>query len=209
MSDSRLRGLYAVTPEDIDDLAAAVGAVLRGGARIIQYRDKSADRDRRLDRARQLRSLCDAASALLIVNDDPALAAACGADGVHLGRGDGSIAAARELLGHDAIIGATCHDSLVFADEAQAAGADYLAFGAFFPSPTKPGATVAPVELMSQARARYPLPLCAIGGITADNGRALLDAGADMLAVSSGVFHQPDIATTAKAYAGLFPMRNG
>lgn len=201
---ARLRGLYAIT-DGSGDVIAKVEAVLAGGARVVQYRDKTTDRARRVDEATALRALCHAHGALFLVNDDVQLALAVDADGVHLGRGDMPLATARQLLGGDAIIGATCHASLELADAAVAAGADYIAFGAFFPSVTKPDAECAPIELLTQARARYELPICAIGGITPENGRQLVAAGADLLAVSHGLFDAADITATAAAYAALFP----
>jgi thiamine-phosphate pyrophosphorylase len=201
----RLRGLYAVTPEHPGpDLAEQVGLAIAGGARVIQYRDKSSDRARRLAQAGALSVLCRAAGVLLIVNDDPALAAAVGADGVHLGRDDGDPAQARHRLGPRAIIGVSCYNHLDLGLAAQEAGADYIAFGSFFPSVTKPGAVRAEPDLLRQARAALSLPLVAIGGITPQNGAALIAAGADLLAVVSGVFAGPDPKAAAAAYTQLF-----
>lgn len=201
---SRLAGLYAVTPARRDEPCAAVGAALRGGARIVQYRDKSDDAERRRDEARQLAALCHAVGALLVINDDVALARDSGADGVHLGRDDIGIPDARALLGPDAVIGASCYDSLALARAASAQGADYVAFGSFFPSRTKPAAVRAPLRLLKDARAELDLPICAIGGITPENGGELLAAGADMLAVVDGVFGAPDIEAAARAYSRLW-----
>jgi thiamine-phosphate pyrophosphorylase len=202
---TRLRGLYAITPEHpVPDLAQQVALAIAGGARVIQYRDKSADRERRLAEAGALRVLCRAAGVLLIVNDDPALAAAIGADGVHLGRDDGDPAEARRLLGPRAIIGVSCYNRLDLGVAAQATGADYIAFGSFFPSATKPGTISAEPELLLRARAALRLPLVAIGGITPQNGTALIASGADMLAVVSGVFAGPDPKAAAAAYTRLF-----
>lgn len=199
---SGLRGLYAITPDQID--ATAVASAIAGGARMIQYRDKTPDPARHLDRALALVAACRAAGVPLIINDDPALAAAVGADGVHLGREDGAIAAARDLLGPGAVIGVSCYDRLDLAQAAQAQGADYVAFGSFFPSSTKPGAVRADPDLLRRARRCIRLPLVAIGGITPENGAALIAAGADLLAVVSGVFGGPDPAAAARAYARLF-----
>ena len=201
----RLRGLYAVTPEHPGpDLAEQVGLAIAGGARVIQYRDKSSDRARRLAQAGALRVLCRAAGVVLIVNDDPDLAAAVGADGVHLGRDDGDPAQVRRRLGPRAIIGVSCYNHLGLGLAAQEAGADYIAFGSFFPSVTKPGAVRAEPDLLRQARAALRLPLVAIGGITPQNGAALIAAGADLLAVVSGVFAGPDPKAAAAAYTQLF-----
>lgn len=198
----RLRGLYAVTRPH-EDLVEQVAAALRGGARIVQFRDKSGDHDRRLDEARQLKALCSAAGALFIVNDDPMLAKASHADGVHLGPDDAPIADARVFLGRHAIIGVSCHDSLARAQAAATAGADYLAFGSFFPSPTKPHAPRATLESLRQARAEFDLPLCAIGGITPANAAPLVAAGADMVAAVSGLFDAADVAAAARAYVAV------
>lgn len=195
----RLAGLYAIT-RPMPDLVERVAAAIRGGAAMVQYRDKSVDPERRLDEARQLRALCAAARIPFIVNDDPMLAKASHADGVHLGPDDADIAHARALLGDDAIIGVTCRDSFDAARRGAAAGADYLAFGAFFPSATKPHAPRATVALLEQARREFDLPLCAIGGITPDNARPLVAAGADLIAVVGGLWDGDDAEAAASAY---------
>lgn len=203
----RLRGLYAVTPDiatDFEGLRARAEAVLRGGARLLQYRDKSADLPRREQAARALRALCERHGALFIVNDDVALALRVGAHGVHLGQQDMPLAEARAMLGREAIIGITCHDRLDLALSAQAAGADYVAFGAVYPSPTKPGAVRAPLHLFTEARETLSIPVCAIGGIEADNAAAVIAAGADMVAVVSGVFARPDPEAEARQLAAMF-----
>lgn len=199
------RGLYAITDRALlaGRLLPAVEAALQGGAAVLQYRDKSSDAARRRGEAEALLALCRRYRVPLLINDDIELALAVGADGVHLGRGDGALAAARTALGADAIIGATCHDSLAFAAEAVAAGADYLAFGAFHPSTTKPGAQPAPLSVLSAAKG-LGRPVVAIGGITVDNAPPLLAAGADFVAVISDLFAGPDIAERARAYAALF-----
>lgn len=196
-------GLYAITDGPRADLFDAAAAALRGGAVVLQYRDKTQDAPRRLAEALRLRALCTAARATFIVNDDVALAHAVGADGVHLGEGDEAIAAARARLGAEAIIGSSCYDSLARARQLAAAGADYLAFGAFHASPTKPVARRADPGLLAAAKP-LGLPLVAIGGITRDNARALIDAGADFVAVISGVFARTDIESAARDYAILF-----
>lgn len=201
--DPRLKGLYVLTDERLGEgLIEAVAAALAGGARLVQYRDKSRDKDRRRAEARQLRELTRRLGALLIVNDDPALAAEVRADGVHLGREDTDIAAARHLLGEAAIIGISCYDSLELGREAAAAGAGYVAFGSVFPSPTKPGAVRAPLELFAAAKRELGVPVCAIGGLTPANAGPVIAAGADMLAVVSAVFFAPDgnIERAARAF---------
>lgn len=203
-----LRGLYAITPayqtQDAP-LTEQVQLAIAGGARLIQYRDKTDEADRRRREVGALLAVCRAAGVPLIVNDDVELALSAGADGVHLGRDDPDPAAARRRLGAGAVIGVSCYDQLARAREAQAAGADYIAFGRFFRSASKPQATPADPELLRQARRELDLPLVAIGGITPDNAPALLAAGADLLAVIHGVFGQGDVRAAAQGYARLFP----
>ncbi|NKN34361.1 thiamine phosphate synthase [Marichromatium bheemlicum] len=204
-----LRGLYAITPTTTAPraLTACVAEAIAGGARLIQYRDKGAHAHAhaREQQARALLACCRAGGARLIINDDIALAARIAADGVHLGREDGDPRAARALLGAQAIIGVSCYDDLERAHQAAAAGASYVAFGSFFASPTKPAAVRATPALLTAARREIPLPRVAIGGITPQNGGLLIAAGADMLAVVSGVFTAPDIGAAARAYTSLFP----
>ncbi len=202
----RLRGLYLITAPAASDEArwlAGVAAALRGGASIVQYRDKEADPPARTRRAQALRRLCAAHGVALIVNDDVELARAVGA-GVHLGRDDTPLAAARARLGPGRLIGISCYDSLERARAAAAGGADYVAFGRFFPSHTKPEATPAPLELLPRARAALSLPIVAIGGITPENGAALIAAGADLLAVGHAVSAADDPQTAAQRIAALF-----
>jgi len=198
-----LRGLYAISDGPRDDLLEACTAALEGGARILQYRDKTRDASRRLDEARALQSLCARFGVPLIVNDDVELAAAVGATGVHLGEDDGDLASARARLGANAIIGVSCYDSLDRARHFAAAGADYFAFGAFFPSPTKPHARRATLELLREARA-LGKPLVAIGGIGVDNAASLIAAGADSVAVISALFGAKDVRAAAREFASLF-----
>ncbi|MGH8214245.1 MAG: thiamine phosphate synthase [Rhodanobacteraceae bacterium] len=196
-------GLYAITDGPREDLCAVVRAALEGGATMLQYRDKTRDADRRLREARALAALCTEFRAPLIVNDDIELARASGAAGVHLGESDEAISVARAALGANAIIGVSCHDSLERARDAAAEGADYLAFGAFFPSTTKPGARHATPDLLRKARG-LDRPLVAIGGITAENGGSLIAAGADFLAVISALFRTRDVRAQARRFAKLF-----
>ena len=199
------RGLYVITDGPRPDLLEVVALALAGGARLLQYRDKTDDHARRLAEARAIAALCAIHGVPMIVNDDVTLARVAGASGVHLGEDDGDVAAARAVLGPDAIIGVSCYDSLERARQLAAAGADYLAFGAFFPSPTKPHARRASFELLRQTAA-LGLPRVAIGGITPDNGGPLIDAGADYLAVISAVFGDPDVQSAAARFAQLFHM---
>jgi thiamine-phosphate pyrophosphorylase len=210
-SDPALRGLYAITDPALcpdETLAGQVTQALAGGCRVIQFRDKGADRARRHMLAAELVALCEIQGALLIVNDDIELAREIGAHGVHLGRNDDDPAAARRLLGDKAIIGVSCYDQLDLAIAAAASGVDYVAFGRFFPSTTKPDAVEARPDLLRQAKATINLPLVAIGGITPENGAPLIMAGADMLAVVHGVFGQPDIRAACRRLSELFQCTN-
>jgi len=205
-----LRGLYAITPEGLAPavLLERVEAALRGGVALVQYRDKRGTAAQRAETARALRALCHRFGAPLLINDDLALALAVDADGVHLGGDDGDLAAARQALAPGKLLGTSCYADFERARAARAAGVDYVAFGAFYPSPTKPHAQAAPLALLARSRAELPLPVCAIGGITLDNAPPLLAAGADLLAVISDLFEAPDIAGRAVAYQRLFEETN-
>lgn len=201
------RGLYAVTDPDLiapDDLVAWVSAAITGGAVLIQYRDKCAGDLQRMARARALLTVCRERQVPLIINDDVALATTIGADGVHLGRNDAVLGDARRCLGPDAIIGVSCYNDVPRAIAAAEAGADYVAFGRFFPSRTKPQARQADVETLRRAKQYLPIPVAAIGGITADNGGELIAAGVDLLAVIHGVFGQTDSTAAARSITELF-----
>ena len=204
-----MRGLYAVTPDagETDRLLAIVTAALEGGVRLVQYRNKLASRLLKLEQAHALKAVCSAHNAALIVNDHVDLALAVDADGVHLGREDAALAAAREALGLDKLIGISCYDNLERARSAERAGADYVAFGSFFPSRVKPGAVRAPVELLAQAKRELSVPIVAIGGITRDNAGELVTAGADALAVISALFEAADVASAARAFQSLYEGR--
>ena len=209
MPDARptLRGLYAITDAGLqhpDRLIDAVTRAIDGGAQLIQYRDKSGDTRLRSRQASALATLCNTRNILLIINDDLELAAACGAHGVHLGRYDPDLQQARQQLGHDAIIGISCYNRLELAHKAAQQGADYIAFGRFFPSHTKPDAVTAEIDLIRQAKQQLTLPIAAIGGITTANAAPLIEAGADMLAVVHGVFAADDIHQAAATYSQLF-----
>ena len=198
-----IAGLYAVTPDVADTalLVRKVDAAIRGGAAVVQYRNKTADAALRLEQARALARLPAMRDALLIVNDDAAVAAAVGADGVHLGEDDGAIGAARAIVGPHRLIGVSCYGDFARAQAAVAAGADYVAFGSFFASTTKPAARRADCALLVDAKA-LGVPVVAIGGITAANARALFDAGADAVAVIADVFaHDSDEAIVRAAAA--------
>lgn len=198
------RGLYAITPDvaDTGRLLALVEPVLPSTA-WLQYRNKAADAALRREQATALLARCRAHGVPLIVNDDWRLAAGCGADGAHLGQDDGALRDARAALGPAAILGASCYDSLALARAAVAAGADYVAFGAFFPSATKAATRRADPGLLRGA-ADLGVPRVAIGGITADNAPALIAAGADLVAVVNGVFGAPDPGAAARAFQRAF-----
>jgi thiamine-phosphate pyrophosphorylase len=203
----RLRGLYAITPEGLAQaatMARVVAAVASGALCALQYRRKQADAAMRLAEARALAQLCSRHGVPLIINDDVELALAVGAAGVHLGREDDDLAAARARL-PGRILGASCYDQPELARRAIAAGADYVAFGSVFPSATKPGAVSAPLALFS-----LPLgvPKVAIGGITLQNAREVVAAGADCVAVITDLFDAPDVARRARDFAKIFQSEN-
>ena len=201
----RLRGLYAVTPEEADTerLVERVAACLAGGAALVQYRAKSLAFDARLEQARRLGALCRAQGVAFIVNDSVELARLAGADGVHLGRDDGEVRAARSALGAG-LVGVSCYDDPLRARAAAAEGADYVAIGSLFVSATKPGAVRAPLAALAEARRLSGLPVAAIGGITAANAPTAIAAGADMLAVISAIFDAADVQAAARSIARLF-----
>lgn len=204
---TNLHGLYAITGSfhrDCAQLLAQVEQAITGGARLLQYRNKQAAKAQQLSEARALQQLCSSHGIPLIINDDIELAAEVGADGVHLGKEDGSVSSARRLLGAKSLIGVSCYDSLQRAIAAAEEGASYVAFGRFFPSASKPLAAPASINTLRQARHRLELPIVAIGGVTVDNGAQLLHAGADMLAVIDAVFGQDDIEQASRRLASLF-----
>jgi len=199
------RGLYLITPDEADTarLLGRTAPLLAAGATWLQYRNKIAGDALRREQASALQALCLQAGIPLVVNDDMRLAKAIGAAGVHLGEDDGGIAAARALLGTGAIIGASCYDELPLAEAAVKAGADYVAFGAFFPTRSKSGTRHADPRLLVEA-ASLNVPRVAIGGITPDNARALVEAGADLVAVISGVYDAADPVAAVHAYRQSF-----
>lgn len=200
-----ISGLYAITRETDNTgyLLASVEAVLRGGAGVVQYRDKSADIARQHEQASELLALCQRYEVPLIINDSLRLADLVGADGVHLGRDDGAVHEARIILGHDRIIGVSCYQSYSLAEAAQAKGADYVAFGSFFPSVTKPNATRAEMDILRQAHGLH-VPIVAIGGITLHNAGSVINAGADAVAVINALFDSQNIEATARQFTNLF-----
>jgi len=201
----QIRGLYAVTPDTTDtaSLLSRSQAVLKGGANILQYRSKSSDAVMKSEQAAALQRLCQETGALFIINDDIELALKLQADGVHLGECDGSLREARQRLGPDRILGASCYGSIELARQARQAGVDYLAFGAVFPSGSKPEAREVPLSLFSPKH-ELGLPLVAIGGITLDNARSVVRAGADSIAVINALFGAADPCQAARSLSALF-----
>lgn len=200
-----VRGVYLITPDELDTtrLLARVQPLLGAGPCWLQYRNKLADAGLRLEQATALQRACAAAGVPLLINDDAGVAHAVGAAGVHLGEDDGDIAAARALLGADAIIGASCYDELSLAQRAVAAGASYVAFGAFFPSRSKVTTRQADLDLLRHS-AGLGVPRVAIGGLTSDNAGPVIAAGADLLAVISGVFAADDPVAALRDYQACF-----
>ncbi|RMH15920.1 MAG: thiamine phosphate synthase [Gammaproteobacteria bacterium] len=198
-------GLYAITPQlETEEMLKRTRLALEGGARIVQYRNKTAPVSMRHEQAGLLHRLCQEYEVPLIINDDVRVCQKIGVEGVHLGREDISLEHARQRLGEQAIIGMSCYNSLDRALHAQASGADYVAFGCFFVSSTKPDAVQAPVSLLHQARRKLAIPVIAIGGITLQNGHALVTAGADGLAVIEGLYGAADIRSTATEFSQWF-----
>ena len=206
MTRPTIAGLYAITPDlaDTPELLRKVRLALQGGASVLQYRNKTADAALQLLQASALRDLTREFDTAFIMNDDAALAAQVDADGVHLGGEDGSVAAARALLGATKIIGVSCYNRPPLALSAVQQGADYVAFGAFFPSSVKPEAVKADVSMLRAARKEIAVPIVAIGGITQQNGAGLVQAGATSLAVISALWDVPDIEASAKEFSTLF-----
>ena len=207
MMNNDLRGLYVITDPTLceDQLVEKDRQAISGGAQIVQYRNKQAPPEQRLEEATRLNQLCQQHQRLFIVNDDAELAARIDADGVHIGQSDASLQQARMILGENKIIGVSCNNQLQWAINAQQAGADYVAFGRFFNSQTKPQAPQAEPALLTQAKAQLDIPIVAIGGITVENANNLVTAGADMLAVIHAIFSQADIIEAARQIQQQFP----
>ena len=205
-----LRGLYAITPcssiqsLSTSELLARTRQVLEGGARIIQYREKQHPEELQQEQASEIKLLCEEYGVTLLINDDVSLAETVDADGVHLGQEDASLHEARRRLGKEAIIGISCYNQLDLARQAEEEGADYVAFGRFFSSSTKPDAVQADMELLKQALSELSIPVTCIGGITPDNAKLLVSAGADMLAVIEGVYGAENITEASRQITGLF-----
>ena len=206
-AQEKLRGLYVITDTNLiprDRFVEIVEAALRGGASMVQLREKTTPREEVIRLGRELLPVTRRYGALLIVNDHPSIAYEIGADGAHVGREDPPIAEARALLGPHAILGASCYGDVSRAAAAEQAGADYVAFGTPFPSPTKTKRTDTALTIFQQARQRVQVPVFAIGGITAANARQVIEAGAHGIAVVSGVFAAPDVEAAARTLSQLF-----
>jgi len=199
-------GLYAITdPKLLDEISliSKVELALKGGCRVLQYRDKPASTDQKLERARALKALCHQYDAQLIINDDIELCLQSHADGVHLGKSDGNIIHARERLGPDRILGVTCHSDLKYAQQCIDLGADYCAFGRIFSSKTKPDAPPCQLSVLKDA-IKLSKPIVAIGGITLDNIESLMQTPIHNVAVIHGLFAQADIEATAQQFQDYF-----
>ncbi len=204
---AKLRGLYVITDTKLiprQRFVKTVEAAVRGGATMVQLREKETPREEVIRLGRELLDVTHAYGALLIVNDHPAIAREIGADGAHVGREDPPVAEARAMLGPEAIIGASCYGDAARAVAAEQAGADYVAFGTPFPSPTKPKRTDTSLGIFGEVKQQVKVPVFAIGGITIENAPQVIDAGADGIAVVSGVFAAPDVEAAARALAHLF-----
>ena len=204
---TRDKGLYVITDCNQPDSAVLIGKtekILDAGISILQYRDKSDDQQWRLHTARMLGQMCNRTGAIFLINDDVRLAMDSGADGVHLGKDDMSIDTARSLLGDSAIIGISCYNDIEAARLAQIQGADYVAFGSFYQTQTKTGTVNAWPGLLSKAQEELSIPIVAIGGITPENGRVLIEAGADLLAVISSVYNADDPDQVVLKFNTLF-----
>lgn len=201
-----MKGLYLVTPDwdDTEALLAASEAAIQGGASLLQYRHKTADPALRHEQAAALLKLCRAHTITFIINDHLDLCRELDADGLHVGGTDASVAAARAALGEHKIIGASCYGDLQLARDAAAAGASYVAFGGFYPSRVKKYEVSTPVNIISRAQSELTIPVCVIGGMTAENARPLVAEGSDLVAAISSVYQSADPRAAAQAFAGLF-----
>ncbi|RTZ61022.1 MAG: thiamine phosphate synthase [Gammaproteobacteria bacterium] len=208
MGKKTIEGLYLLADTSVlqgEALLQAVAAALTAGAKVVQYRDKSSDAQKRRGEAMALRALCAAHDACFLVNDDAPLALDVGADGVHIGRDDGGMARARAALGADRIVGVSCYNQPELARRAQSQGADYVAFGAFFPSDIKPHAVRADIALLRDPSLN--VPVVAIGGINAENAAPLIANGASAIAVISAVLKADDPGRAARELVQLFEYR--
>lgn len=200
-----MRGLYLVTPNwnDTERLLAVTEAAFKAGAALLQYRHKEATAELRLEQASALLALCRRYKRPLIINDHVDLCQAIGADGVHVGGTDATVAAVRAVLGADKIVGASCYGELDLARRAQAAGASYVAFGGFYPSLVKKYTFVTAPAIIAEAKREITVPIVVIGGMTPANAAPLVELGADMVAAISSVYTAADPAAAVKAFGEL------
>ncbi|TXI89200.1 MAG: thiamine phosphate synthase [Burkholderiaceae bacterium] len=200
------RGLYLVTPnwDDTKQLLRSTEQALQAGVALLQYRHKTADPELRLQQASALQALCRRYQTAFVINDHVELAVQLGADGVHVGGTDVSVAQARELLGNHKIVGASCYGDLSLARAAQAQGASYVAFGGFYPSVVKKYPVTTPLDLVREARVVIPLPIVVIGGMTVELARPLVERGADLVAAISSVYNHADTNDAARQFVSLF-----
>jgi thiamine-phosphate pyrophosphorylase len=201
-----MKGLYLVTPDwdDTDALIKATETALSVGVGLLQYRHKTASGELRLEQASELLKLCRQHNVPFIINDHIDLCIALDADGIHVGGTDASVAVVRTLIGKDKILGASCYGDFALAEQAQIAGASYVAFGGFYPSRVKKYEVSTPASIVSKAKSQLTLPVCVIGGMTPDNAKPLVKEGADMVAAISSVYSAEDIATAVREFAALF-----
>lgn len=206
MSSLKISGLYAITPDlnHTNDLLNKTRQVLEGGVKLVQYRNKSANDSLRREQAKLLLPLCREHNALLIINDHLEIAIEIDADGVHVGKNDVPVSAAKNLLGHNKIVGTSCYNQLGLAKQAQKDGADYIAFGAFFSSLTKPNAVSVSISLVNQAQKALSIPIVGIGGIQLTNARTVIQSGCAAIAVCHDLFQAENIKATAEHYVQLF-----
>lgn len=198
----KLRGLYAITDERLtpwETMLYQVEQALDGGASLVQLRDKSRSNEELLGRAKQLTLLCERYGALFVINDRVELALQCGAHALHIGEEDGEVAAVRERA-KDLLLGVSCYGDLERAVCMQRLGADYVAFGAVFASSTKSQASVIGTQIFGEAKKALHIPVCAIGGITAQNAASCMEAGADMVAVISSIWNYDDIVLCTRNF---------
>jgi len=201
------KGLYAITDcanHDTETLLGKSEIILKAGAVILQYRDKSVDQSIRHDRACALQAMCSRHGVVFLINDDIRLASEIAADGVHIGKDDAEVETARNLLGPETVIGVSCYNNLDIALDAQARGANYVAFGAFYPTQTKEKTVKVSAQLLTQAKKKLSIPIVAIGGINPENGQSLVSAGADMLAVVNSIYSVEDPQQITKQFNQLF-----
>ena len=201
-----IKGLYAITPDsaDLNTLIQKTQLAIEGGAFMVQYRSKIRNRDVKMQQCAAILRLCREYDVPCIVNDDVEICRVLKADGVHLGEKDDNIAEVRHILGEDAIIGSSCYDQLNRAKQAQKEGASYVAFGAMFPTPTKPNAPRATLELLREAKSEIQIPIVAIGGITMNNAHDVIKTGIDAIAVITNLYESNSIKETAETFSQMF-----